>query len=470
MFENSYLSLSKKFYSRQKPKACREPKLFCFNTPLAKELGVDIDDENELALIFSGNKVVENSEPISLAYAGHQFGYFTMLGDGRAVLLGELKDSDKKRNDIQLKASGTTPYSRNGDGRGTLSAMLREYLISESMHALGVKTTRSLAVVTTGQRVHREMVHPEAVLTRVASSHIRVGTFEYAKNFLDTDSLKALLEYTIDREYPHLRKSKTVALDFLYEVMKGQIELVVEWMRVGFIHGVMNTDNVSISCETIDYGPCAFMNAFDPLTVYSSIDRWGRYAFGAQPSITKWNLSVLGTALLPLIDRDEEIAIKKVGEMIEGFDRAFRDRYMDMMFKKTALLDNTQNSELIGELLSLMQKNRLDYTNTFALLSMPKDDALNLMDDELKKWYEIWLEKREHSDMSTKAMQRSNPTLIPRNHLVEDALESAENGDRDKFDKLFLKLQNPYDYTKGVNILEQTPRGFDEGFKTFCGT
>ena len=373
--ENSYADLPKQFYTRIKPTPVNKPNLVIFNKALSKELGIDLPDDKELlAQIFSGNKLPKKAKPISQAYAGHQFGHFSILGDGRAHLIGEQISPNAKRFDIQFTGSGPTPYSRNGDGRAALGPMLREYIISEAMNSLKIPTTRSLAVVKTGENIQRETLLQGAILTRVASSHIRVGTFQYIAARQKEDELKTLLDYTIDRHYPEIKNSNTQALDLLNLLMERQCDLVVNWMRVGFIHGVMNTDNVTISGETIDYGPCAFMDTYDPKTVFSSIDHQGRYSFANQPIITQWNLARLAETILPLISDKHEHALKLAEEAINTFADLYQNKWLDMMRLKIGLLTKeNEDKDLISELLDVMQKHKADFTNTFRLLS---EDAL----------------------------------------------------------------------------------------------
>lgn len=469
-FFHTYATLPTDFFTALLPEKVKAPKLFCYNHDLAHSLGIQHDDLNQEALAeyFSGNALFDDAYPIAFAYAGHQFGYFNRLGDGRALLLGEIIDPKGKRYDIQLKSSGPTPYSRGGDGRGTLSAMLREYLISEAMFHLGIKTTRSLAVVETGEEVIREKPHRGAILTRVARSHIRVGTFEYAKAYGTQSSRSALLDYTLKREYPHLKDNPHKALAFLHEVMEGQIALIVDWMRVGFIHGVMNTDNMSISCETIDYGPCAFMNVYDPKTVFSSIDKRGRYCFGNQPFIGRWNLSVLADALLPLIDDDPDKAIEMASEVLEEYIPLYEQTYDAMMGKKLGLETvEKEDKELFLALLELMHTQGLDYTNTFALLGLEDHAPFIASGNGLKEWYVRW-EKRVDDTTKAKALMRSyNPRVIPRNHLVEEVLLACQEGNAKPFYTLLEMLKTPYDSDKA---LQSIPCGFDERYKTFCGT
>ena len=469
-FSNTYATLPERFFTPQHPQNVQAPKLFCFNDDLARTLGVSRASAEELAEYFSGNALFEGSFPLAMAYAGHQFGHFTMLGDGRAVLLGEVLDLAGKRHDIQLKASGVTPYSRGGDGRGTLGAMLREYLISEAMHHLGIPTTRSLAVVETGEEVMREKLHTGAVLTRVARSHLRVGTFEYARQYGTLSDLEALLNYTLARLYPHLEARPNKALACLRALREAQIALITEWMRVGFFHGVMNTDNMSIGGETIDYGPCAFMNAYDPKTVFSSIDRMGRYRFENQPVIGGWNLSVLAGALLPLIDSDEEKAVEKATAVLEEFMPLYEQKYDAMLCKKLGLERvDKEGKALANALLGIMQQKGLDYTNTFASLGFADKEHFISLDDALTTWHTQW-EHTVGDTASAKEMMRScNPLVIPRNHLVEEALLEAEAGNKKPFFTLLDALKTPYEGYENAQ-LQTIPYGVDVGYKTFCGT
>ncbi|MFN9110972.1 MAG: protein adenylyltransferase SelO, partial [Bacteroidota bacterium] len=363
--DNSYSNLPERLFSHVHPQQIDNPSLVLYNQALGNELGLKISRESNeiLAELFSGKKLPPNSKPIAQAYAGHQFGHFNMLGDGRALLIGEQITPDNKRYDIQLKGSGLTPYSRRGDGQATLSAMLREYLYSEAMHGLGIATTRSLAVVKTGEEVVRQELHEGAILTRVASSHIRVGTFEYAAHLQGKDTLRALFDYTIERHYPHLKEKENPALALLTEVMQRQIALITEWMRVGFIHGVMNTDNMSIACETIDYGPCAFMNTYHPDTVFSSIDTKGRYAYGNQPAIAHWNIGCLASALLELIDDNQDTAVEKAKALLQTFPELFRKEWYQILGRKTGLIDpDDTEKRMIDELLEIMKIHQADYT------------------------------------------------------------------------------------------------------------
>ncbi len=379
-FDNSYSKLSKTFKEDIKPTPVHEPELVILNEELAKNLNLNFSgiDKKKLAEIFSGNSLPDGTNSIAQAYAGHQFGHFTMLGDGRAVLLGEHLVNKNQRFDIQFKGSGRTSFSRGGDGRAALGPMLREYIISEAINALNIPTTRSLAVVKTGEKVVRENLLNGAILTRVASSHIRVGTFQYIAATQNLEDLNTLVNYTITRHYPEIQSSKNKALDLLSIVMEKQCQLVINWMRVGFIHGVMNTDNMAISGETIDYGPCAFMDQYDPKTVFSSIDKFGRYAFSNQPPITKWNLARFAECLIPLIDKDENTAIKIATELIDNFQIIYEQKWLNMMRDKLGLFGEDKNDQtLINKLLNWMKNNNADYTNTFChLMGIKIDDEI----------------------------------------------------------------------------------------------
>lgn len=473
-FDNSYVSLPAELYTRQAPEPVPEPKLLLWNEALASELGLDTltaMSEDDLAEQLSGNALPTGADPIAQAYAGHQFGHFTMLGDGRAVLLGEHLTPEGKRWDIQLKGSGQTPYSRRGDGRATLNSMLREYLISEAMHALGIPSSRSLAVIKTGLPVHREDMHEGAVLTRVSASHIRVGTFEYIHQFLGEATLATFTDYVIDRHYPALKDADNPARQLFEAVFRKQIELTIHWMRVGFIHGVMNTDNVSIAGESFDYGPCAFMNAYDPNTVFSSIDRRGRYAFGNQPPITHWNVTVFGGTLLPLIDSDEKKAIELAQETLHTLQTLFLDAFYTMMGHKIGLphIQDTDRG-LIDDLLAMLEATRADYTNTFIALSTGQ--AIPLQDaPDFQNWKTRWEQRLAPvgREQAQAIMQAHNPAFIPRNHLVEQALENAVLGDWHAFEALLQKVRRPYHYDEQT-ALERVPEDFDQTYQTFCGT
>ncbi len=477
---NTYKELPSMFYSSIAPTPVASPHLVVLNHPLAKDLGLEAKElEQQDALeIFAGNKLPVGASPIAQAYAGHQFGHFTMLGDGRAILLGEQITPTGKLMDIQLKGSGPTPYSRGGDGRAAIGPMLREYIISEAMFALGIPTTRSLAVITTGEDIYRESSLPGAVLARVAASHLRVGTFQYAARWGNTDELKALADYAINRHYSELLKIKAENryLSFLIEVIKNQARLVAQWQLVGFIHGVMNTDNMTISGETIDYGPCAFMDTYDTSTVFSSIDRQGRYAYGNQPGIAQWNLARLADALLPLIDKQQEKAISLAEEAIAGFEPLFNSYWTEGMKAKLGIFNSeAQDEALIGELLKLMQESRADYTNTFRALTLDKYEDMEMFKaTDFIEWRERW-QKRLERQGKTKAdigklMMKSNPSVIPRNHRVEAALEAATRQDYSAMAELVSILRNPYEYTPEKEAYASLPPANSCKYQTFCGT
>ena len=476
-FQNSYIELPTKLYTKQLPVSVKNPQIIYFNKSLAKELGLEFLSEEKVAVAeyLSGNKIPEGAALISQAYAGHQFGHFTMLGDGRAVLLGEQINKNNQRYDIQLKGSGQTPYSRSGDGRATLSSMLREYIISESIHHLGIPTTRSLAIVQTGEKVYREKVNDGAVLTRIASSHIRVGTFEYVINFCSKEDLEIFAKYVIDRHYPAISDADNPILELISVVMHKQIDLIVHWIRVGFIHGVMNTDNMSIAGETIDYGPCAFMNTYNPKTVYSSIDRNGRYAFGNQSTIAHWNLTVFASTLLPLISDDKEKAIQLAKDILNKFPDEYSKKWYQMMFKKLGITKPLKEDKvLVDTLLQLMDENKADYTNTFAALTLNKvsDDSL-FTSNHFNDWRKQWGKRTNHTDRKIKKlklMQNQNPLVIPRNHLVESALEDAIQGNKSQFNELINLISKPYNYKPHHKNFQTIPSGFDDCYKTFCGT
>ena len=477
-FDNTYSRLPDTMLSRITPIPVKAPKIVILNHSLSSKLGLDFStasDEN-LALIFSGNLLPEGSDSIAQAYAGHQFGYFTILGDGRAIIIGEHLSKNNKRFDIQFKGSGKTPYSRSADGRAALGPMLREYIISEAMHSLGISTTRSLAVVKTGENVIRETPLPGAILTRVAASHIRVGTFQYVAATEDEKNLKTLFNYTIDRHYPNIKESKTPAIDLLKNVIEKQTKLVIDWMRVGFIHGVMNTDNMAISGETIDYGPCAFMDTYDPETVFSSIDHNGRYAYFNQPGITKWNLARFAETLLPLIDKNKNKAIKLATEIINNFGEIYKKNWLEMMRKKLGLIgEKDKDEKLINDLLSLMHKHKADYTNTFCFLmdeNFQNDKTFN--NKEFICWHQKWKKRLTKNNNSTeeslKLMRSTNPIVIPRNHKVEEVLEAANKGDLNPFHDFLKILEKPYEkQIKTKNYQSPAPPS-EKKYQTFCGT
>jgi len=476
-FDNTYSKLSKTFIEDIKPTPVHDPELVILNEQLAKELNLDFSKtkEKDLSLLFSGNSLPNGSTTIAQAYAGHQFGHFTMLGDGRAVLIGEHISNKNNRFDIQFKGSGRTSFSRGGDGRAALGPMLREYIISEAINSLNIPTTRSLAVVKTGEKVVRENLLDGAILTRVASSHLRVGTFQYIAARQNIEDLNTLVDYTIERHYPQIKSSKTKALDLLNLVMEKQCRLVVDWMRVGFIHGVMNTDNMTISGETIDYGPCAFMDQYHPKTVFSSIDKFGRYAYSNQPPIAKWNLARFAECLIPLIDKNEETAIKIATDVIDNFQNIYEKKWLNMMRDKLGLFGEDKNDrQLIDDLLNWMEKYKIDYTNTFCHLMEIKIDENTYKDESFITWFDEW-KKRSKLNNSSKEkqielMKKNNPIVIPRNHKVEEALTEANNGNLEKMKKLNDILKNPYSNQEDIAEYQVPAPMSNEKYQTFCGT
>ena len=477
-FNNTYFGLSNSFKENINPVPVKNPELVLINKALALKLNLNFSKvtEKELSEVFSGNSLPDGSNPIAQAYAGHQFGHFTMLGDGRAILMGEHISKNNERFDIQFKGSGQTPFSRNGDGRAALGPMLREYIISEAMHSLNIPTTRSLAVVKTGEDVVRENILQGAILTRVASSHLRVGTFQYVAMRNNESELRTLVDYTINRHYPNIKKSKNKAIDLLKVLIELQIDLVVNWMRVGFIHGVMNTDNMSISGETIDYGPCAFMDTYDPQTVFSSIDEFGRYAYFNQPSITKWNLARFAECLVPLINPNKEKAIEIATEEINNFDKKYEAKWINMMRDKLGLFgQDSKDQVLILDLLTWMHQNKADYTNTFCFL-MDENFQYNKIynNGDFLIWKKRWNERLKLNNNSNEKclslMKSVNPLVIPRNHKVEEALESANNNNLSPLKKLITILEKPYKQLN-ENIDYQSPAPIiNKKYKTFCGT
>ena len=476
-FDNTYSRLSDIFKENIKPIAVKKPELVILNKDLAKDLNLDFTrtHEDELSSLFTGNKLPEGSNSIAQAYAGHQFGHFTMLGDGRAILIGEHLTQNNRRYDIQFKGSGRTSFSRNGDGRAALGPMLREYIISEAMHNLKIPTTRSLAVAKTGEKIMRDTLLDGAVLTRVAQSHIRVGTFQYLAASKKNDELKTLLEYVIKRHYPDIENSKNKPLDLLETLINKQIDLVVNWMRVGFIHGVMNTDNMAISGETIDYGPCAFMDTYDPKTVFSSIDQMGRYAYCNQPVITRWNLSRFAECLIPLININQDKAINQATEIINTFEKKYEEKWLNMMRGKLGLFnENDKDKSLILDLLTWMHQKKLDYTNTFCHLmndEIKKD--IKFEDENFQNWKIRWKERlRENSDNYQnykKLMKTFNPIVIPRNHKVEEVLSEANQNNFEPLERLLEILKKPYHNQSDI-LDYQIPSSSYEKYQTFCGT
>ncbi|MEN9902692.1 MAG: hypothetical protein RL651_1356 [Pseudomonadota bacterium] len=468
----SYTSLPAVFHSNLTPQPVRAPVLKVLNTALAQSLGLDpaaLATPDNISLL-AGNVFLPNQTAIAQAYAGHQFGGFAILGDGRALLLGELPTPEGQVVDIQLKGSGPTPYARRGDGRAALGPMLREYLISEAMHGLGIPTTRSLAVVATGEPVFRETAQPGAILTRIAASHIRVGTFEFAAT-QGAEELKALADYAIDRHYPQVRDEANPYLAFLKAVIDRQAALIARWMQVGFVHGVMNTDNMSIAGETIDYGPCAFMERYDPSTVFSSIDRQGRYAYGNQPRIAQWNLSRLAEALLPILNEDEATALELAQSAIGDLPGLYQHYWHTALCQKIGITNPDRNAvRLGGELLDLMWEAQADFTNTFHQLTT---GTLNdeCYADWLNRWHAIIDAQPGGLSQTQEMMQQANPVIIPRNHLVQEALDTAEEkGSFTRFEQLVAALQNPYDPALVDTIFAKAPPASTAPYVTYCGT
>ncbi|MFO1122729.1 MAG: YdiU family protein [Hyphomicrobiales bacterium] len=485
-FDNSFARDLTGFYARVAPTPVKAPRLVRFNADLAAELGLDASAlQSELgAAIFSGNEPPPGADPIAMAYAGHQFGHFVpQLGDGRAILLGEVVGRDGVRRDIQLKGAGPTPFSRRGDGRAALGPVLREYMISEAMHALGIPATRALAAVATGERVYREAVLPGAVFTRVAQGHVRVGTFQFFAVRSDVSSLAALADYVIARHYPELAGREGKYLALLDAVMERQAALVARWMMVGFIHGVMNTDNMAISGETIDFGPCAFMDAYDPLTVFSSIDEMGRYAYANQAPIAQWNLARFAETLLPLIDAERDRAIAIATERVMGFTELYGTQWLRGMRTKLGLATAEEgDASLVQDLLDQMQASRADFTLTFRQLAMAAGGQapealrgsfmdLARFDDWMARWTARLARESRSPAAAGDAMRRVNPAYIPRNHLVEAVLAAAvERDDLSPFDEMLGVLAQPYMEQPGAERYAAPPPLDFGPYRTFCGT
>ncbi len=468
-FDNSYARLPGTMRAEVAPTPVEAPRLVKVNAALAAELG--LDPQALTAEVAVGNALLPGATPIAQAYAGHQFGNFVpQLGDGRAILLGEVIDRNGKRRDIQLKGAGPTPFSRRGDGRAALGPVLREYLVSEAMHALGIPTTRALAAATTGEKVYRETILPGAVLTRVAASHIRVGTFQYFAVRRDLDSLKLLIDHVIERHYPSLAAAENKALGLLDAVMEAQASLVARWVQVGFIHGVMNTDNMAVSGETIDYGPCAFMDTYDPATVFSSIDEYGRYAYANQPPIAQWNLARLAETLLPFIHDEKDEAVRIATARIEGFAAIYARHWMAGFRAKIGLVSDEEGDlDLIQALLEAMQQAKADFTNTFRSLSQGHDVP------ELAGWLARWkdrLSRDPQTEEERRRLMRSvNPAYIPRNHRVEEMISAAvERQDHQPFEDMLRVLMNPYEEQHGAERYAEPPGESERVYRTFCGT
>ncbi|MDQ0823268.1 uncharacterized protein YdiU (UPF0061 family) [Arthrobacter sp. V4I6] len=455
-----------------------DPRLLVLNEPLAAGLGLDPASLRgpEGLRLLTGNLLPLGATPVAQAYAGHQFGWYApRLGDGRALLLGEIADADGRLRDVHLKGSGRTPFARNGDGLAVVGPMLREYVVSEAMHALGIPTTRSLAVVATGRSVYRETLQPGAVLTRVASSHLRVGSFQYARATGDLGLLRRLADHAITRHYPDAAEAGHPYLTLFQAVITAQAALVAQWMLVGFVHGVMNTDNMTISGETIDYGPCAFMEAFDPAAVYSSIDEGGRYAYRNQPVVAEWNLTRLAEALLPLFHEDEEQGIALAVESLGAFRRQYSAAWSAGMTAKLGLPGNHDDDEasaLVDELLALLQEGQVDYTSFFRSLGTAargRAEAARAMFLD-PSGFDAWAVRWRALGPDADAMDRVNPVYIPRNHLVEEALASATGGDLDPLTRLLSAVTAPYDERPGLErYAAAAPESFG-AYRTFCGT
>ncbi|QTL51011.1 protein adenylyltransferase SelO [Priestia aryabhattai] len=474
---NSYAELPNIFFTPLDPNPVSSPKIVKFNDSLAASLGLQKEQlqSQEGVSILGGNSVPKGAFPVAQAYAGHQFGHFNMLGDGRAMLIGEQVTPSGEKVDLQLKGSGRTSYSRGGDGRAALGPMLREYIISEAMHALGIPTTRSLAVVTTGESIVREKELPGAILTRVASSHLRFGTFQFAAKWGTVENLQALADYTLERHFSHIEKNEKKYLSLLQEVIKRHATLVAKWQLIGFIHGVMNTDNMTISGETIDYGPCAFMDTYDPETVFSSIDVQGRYAYQNQPGITGWNLARFAEALLPLLDQDIEKAVEIAQSAVTEFPKFYRENWLAGMQAKLGLFNEEKEDEaLFQELLTIMKTYKADYTNTFRALTFDKLGNSDLFESkEFAQWHELW-QKRLGRQKQSKAewqelMKNNNPAVIPRNHRVEEALDAAQKEDYSVMETLLEVLSSPYESPgKPEYCTPSAPS--NQPYQTYCGT
>lgn len=490
-FDNSYFRDLPGFYVEWQPEPVSRPALVFLNAPLADELGLDLGalDSATLAALFSGNALPRGAQPIAQAYAGHQFGNFSpQLGDGRALLIGEVIDRNGQRRDIAFKGSGPTPFSRRGDGKAALGPMLREVLVGEAMHALGIPTTRALAVVATGEPVYRERILPGAVLTRVAASHLRVGTFQYFRAHGTPEHVRRLADYAIARHYPELATRQDRYFAFLAAVAERQAALIARWMHVGFIHGVMNTDNMTISGETIDYGPCAFMEAYDPQAVFSSIDHMGRYAYREQPPIARWNLARFAETLLPLISDDEGHAVAQATRVIDDFVMRYEQHWLAGLRARLGLASETPGDRILGETwLDLLEAQRVDFTLAFRYLADAAEGsevrlrALFAGQPALDRWLERWRARCAAEDAGRDAkqaaaeraarMRRVNPWIIPRNHRVEEALAAAEAGELAPFQRLLEAVRHPFDEDPArAPLAEPAPAEFMAGFRTFCGT
>ena len=478
-FENSYGTLPSLFFTKTLPDNSPNPELVIFNDSLALELGIDKKAfiSNQGVDILSGNKISPTSSPIAMAYCGYQFGHLATLGDGRAILLGEHITPLDQRIDIQLKGSGRTTYSRGGDGKATLSSMLREYVMSEAMYGLGIPTTRSLAVIKTGEVILRGTAQTGAILTRTAASHLRVGTFSYANEYGTINDIKSLADYAIDRHYPKIKDDKNPYLSLLENVIDCQARLIAKWNLVGFVHGVLNTDNVTISGETIDYGPCAFMDDYSLSTVFSSIDVNGRYSYGNQPNITVWNMARFAETLLPLIDENPDTSILLAKKAVVNFSKIYDQYWLLGMCHKLGLFNIEDGDEsLINRLLELMEQYNADYTNTFKALTTKKLEGIKLFEtEEFIQWHLDWSERLKKQNSSNEEvvnlMKITNPAIIPRNFFVEKVLEDADKYDNMESLHDFLQaLRDPYSYTAKQELYSNLDNNHDKGYQTYCGT
>ncbi|WP_319583151.1 protein adenylyltransferase SelO family protein [uncultured Pseudodesulfovibrio sp.] len=479
-FINTYAHLPESFFERINPEPVAAPALIRLNRDLAARLELDLpEDRTGLAEIFTGNRLLPGSKPIAQAYAGHQFGQFVpQLGDGRAHLLGEVENGAGERFDIQYKGSGRTRFSRGGDGRAPLGPVIREYVVSEAMHALGVPTTRALAMASTGQPVFREEELPGAVITRVASGFVRVGTFEYFAARRMEDELRLLADHVIERNHPAARESATPYLALFKAVCAAQAELVARWLCLGFVHGVMNTDNTAVSGQTIDYGPCAFLDHYDPAMVFSSIDHMGRYAFNQQPTIMAWNLACLGGCLLPLLDPDETKAREAGEAVLEGFIPSFTEHYRQGLCRKIGLPADDESFSLARSLLDLMRRSRTDFTNGFRALSDAQTapapfTAMFATAEEIATWLHDWHDRLDRTgsvDTARETMRTANPAYIPRNHRIEEAIRAATAGDFGPTDRLIEVLAHPFEDQPEKAEFAHPPRPEERVTRTFCGT
>ncbi len=471
--KSSYLETDSRFYSEVYPAKAPNPEYICLNKELVKFLGINYEEirlEDGLKVLSGSNKL--RAKAYAQAYAGHQFGYLTMLGDGRAIIIGEQVTPEEDLYDIQLKGAGKTIYSRGGDGKADLSAMLREYMISEAMHSLGIPTTRSLAVIKTGEQVLREDLREGAILVRVAKSHVRFGTFQFGRSAVEIAKYREFADYVIKRLYPNLINEENKYVSLLETVMKRQIKLVVSWQLVGFVHGVMNTDNMSIACETIDYGPCAFLDEYEPSKTFSSIDRHGRYSYENQPKIIKWNLARFAESLLPLINENLNVAAQQASDVLSRCESIYELYYYRSLGKKLGIASsNKDDKNLLDDLINLMAGDKLDFTNTFYALSIEDKEYIN-KSEKLLSWYERWLLRvaTERAEEVKGLMIEHNPAIIPRNFWIEKALQKAtSNNDMSLYNDLLSKIKNPFSYDKSYDKYMKVPKGFQDSYITYCG-